>query len=1338
MSEENVKREKFFNIIIFIIFFIKIQLYFCQKCNNIYNLENSECFNNILIINNSRFRSGQFAKNKEGDIFIEYSNGNKRLYYGLLKNGSYYYNNELHCKEKIIEGISYNDYLYVKRYESKNLFISTKNDISKTKEYLLSLGSYKTLIEIYDIDNDIMTTHITENVLNDGIFSFHFPLFGKMEENQNTYITIYTHDNGTNIYHEGYLFSIKKFSFVEDNEGNINVELIQSSEKYDVRDSRLISGFLGDNDFIYAVYLTKENIIYIQKHDYKNLEYKERNIVTEDLFDKYDMELFKTGVFRSIYIKNNLASLIYFKSESTVKFFMLNLEPNYFSYLWTDLNLNIFPQSQALNDYLKISEERLLFMTSNYDKIHFLFIDLYNNYTNIKVRYHSYFSTDYYFDQELSGFNYNDYLIFTITAVDKKLDYDNYTFFLMIFGYANGTDDEIDIKPYLSDIKSFDINNNLVKKLIANINIENNIFGYEAVNKIKLINIPKEIKLYNLEQPDKELDIGETLDINHKLIQNNNLIKTNIFYYLEYQFIIKEPEYSTFYNNAQQTFGDTEDLSRYYNPKIFYGRINKLKFKLCHKYCNTCELYGTSDDDQKCLSCLSEYQYDYFNSTKNNCVPEGYFYNNNTNKLVKCNKVKFTFIKNEILNKTFCFPNEEITDDETKFSIVTTDIIETVDIKETEIINIENCSYIGFIEDLCKNINYTNKEILNILIPNLIETYPKSNGINIIIKGQEDILFHLTTDKNEKNKINDYSINVEKLSVLDLKGCEDILKTKNDIDKNDSLIIFKVEKISNNIQEKEIQYEIYHPYNKIKLDLSICDSIDLNIPVVLTEERLDLYNDLQKLGYDILDINDPFYKDICSNYKTKNGTDILLSDRQNDIYDNELTCQNNCEYSSYSEKTKYLKCECKINNKNITLEKFKEIMYEGFTAVLKSTNYKFIKCYKLVFCTKSITTNYGSIILIILFLINLCILIIYIIKGIQPLKLEIIKMTDNIKNKNRISEIKKTNITKKANTKIKIKKKNLKISNPPKKLDKSSPTFINLCFQKKEINKSNSSYIYNKNKNINNNKKNNNNNSSRKSSKKSLAELNTNNKLNQLNTEINSSDNFNILDDYELNNLSYEEALKLDKRTFIQIYCSMLRKKHLIMFAFCTPNDFNLSYIKFSKFIFLIATNFAMNVLFFFDESMHKIYINSGGFNLIQQIPQIIYSSLVSIFFEFVISFLVLSEGDIHDVKNNKIIKKEGYMIKIYETLKCIKIKFIIYFIFSFSFLIFYWYFVATFCAVYENTQVIFIEDTLTSFALNLFYPLFKYIFFTLCRIISLRCNKNSKSCNFFYKLGVF
>ena len=94
-----------------------------------------------------------------------------------------------------------------------------------------------------------------------------------------------------------------------------------------------------------------------------------------------------------------------------------------------------------------------------------------------------------------------------------------------------------------------------------------------------------------------------------------------------------------------------------------------------------------------------------------------------------------------------------------------------------------------------------------------------------------------------------------------------------------------------------------------------------------------------------------------------------------------------------------------------------------------------------------------------------------------------------------------------------------------------------------------------------------------------------------------------ILDDFDLNTLSLAEAIKLDKRSFIQIYCSMLRRKHLIMFSFFTSDDFNLIYIKISKFVFLIGTNFAMSVLFFFDEFMHEIYINNGILNFVQQIP---------------------------------------------------------------------------------------------------------------------------------------
>ena len=321
------------------------------------------------------------------------------------------------------------------------------------------------------------------------------------------------------------------------------------------------------------------------------------------------MVYLKQVVFKSLYLKNNKAALIYFNSESSIKFCMLNFEPSYNSFLWREIYIDAFPQTQSLNDFVKINDERLVFITSYYDKINFIFIDLYNNYQNFKVRYYSYNSSKYYFDYDLTGYNYNDFFIFTTTAINKQLDNPNNIPLLIIFGYVNGTDVEIDIKTYLSDTDLYDIHNNIVTQLIENIYIDNNIFGYEIDNKIKLVNIPEEIKLYNMEQPEKELKNGDTLHVNYNLKQNGEIIKSNILYNLEYQYILTEPEYSSFYGNAHQTLGDSDNLAEYFSQKKFYGRINILKFKLCHKYCNTCKLYGTSDDDQKCLSCLPEYQY---------------------------------------------------------------------------------------------------------------------------------------------------------------------------------------------------------------------------------------------------------------------------------------------------------------------------------------------------------------------------------------------------------------------------------------------------------------------------------------------------------------------------------------------------------------------------------------------------------------------------------------------------------------------------------------------------------------------------------------------------------
>ena len=88
-------------------------------------------------------------------------------------------------------------------------------------------------------------------------------------------------------------------------------------------------------------------------------------------------------------------------------------------------------------------------------------------------------------------------------------------------------------------------------------------------------------------------------------------------------------------------------------------------------------------------------------------------------------------------------------------------------------------------------------------------------------------------------------------------------------------------------------------------------------------------------------------------------------------------------------------------------------------------------------------------------------------------------------------------------------------------------------------------------------------------------------KLSTEKNDINGNEIKEELDDFELNELNFYKAKKLDKRTFLGIYWSILKREHSILFTFFVCNDYNLIYIKLVRFIFLIATDMVMNVFFF-------------------------------------------------------------------------------------------------------------------------------------------------------------
>ena len=908
---------------------------------------------------------------------------------------------------------------------------------------------------------------------------------------------------------------------------------------------------------------------------------------------------------------------------------------------------------------------------------------------------------------------------------------------------------------------------------IPTISLQNyKIFGYEISEKIRLISIPDEIIFYNVNDVNTKLSNGDILNKEYILKQNESLVKTNKYYYLEFQFIVQEPDYNTFNSKAKyiidypsSSSDEYVDQSTYYEYKTFYGKKISIKFKLCHEFCSTCKKIGTSINDQKCETCLEDYQY-FYEGDFSNCVQEGYFIDKEENILVECTSSNSKYYTDLETNKRICFKITYSCPETYPFLNISTNECQNYIIPVTN--PSFNCNYNKLLDNKFSFSNYNNSEIYIKLISEVIQTYP-NDGVSLVIDAQEKYVFQLTNGRNEMNSLKGNNYNKYNLSIIDLGECEILLREKNYIDINTSLIILKYEKITNIASEKKVQYEIYNLNEKTKLDLSICQntSINLYIPITLTEETQNLYKDLKEYGYDLFNINDSFYQDICTPYKSENNTDVLLSDRRKDYYTNETICQNNCEYSGYIPESQLIRCVCNIENEEIdtiNMEKFNgKMIYQSFYDVLKYSNFKVLKCYKLVFNINVITKNKGSLIVISYFIIYISFLIIYIRKGIFPLEIdtaktifEKIKIEEVIKNNDFSNDEKPLEIKENKNEKIddSIKNNNIKninINFPPRKRAMSTK----ICIVKNDNIDNNNTLI------INNNSLNSNfrikskhrtkmDKSYNKLDNNSLSVIKNNNSINikgkisGLSKKIVFRTNSNKekdklsneqerLDDFELNELDYIEALELDKRPFCKIYWSILRREHIIIFTFFIWNDYNLTYIKLSRFIFLLCTDMAMNVIFFSDDSMHKIYLNYGKYDFIQHIPQIIYSIIVSQLLEVFLSYLSMTDKHHYQIKHLQ--NQKENKILIFQILNKIKVKLLIFFIFTFILFVFYWYFISSFCAVYENTQIIFIKDSFSSFLTSQLYPFILYFFPAILRLIALK-DSEKKRLSIVYKIS--
>ena len=221
--------------------------------------------------------------------------------------------------------------------------------------------------------------------------------------------------------------------------------------------------------------------------------------------------------------------------------------------------------------------------------------------------------------------------------------------------------------------------------------------------------------------------------------------------------------------------------------------------------------------------------------------------------------------------------------------------------------------------------------------------------------------------------------------------------------------------------------------------------------------------------------------------------------------------------------------------------------------------------------------------------------------------------------------------------------------------------------------------------------------------------------------------------DEELNNLKYDLALKFDQRKYCEYYISLLKTKHILIFSFFYVKDYNVRIIKIDLFFISFVIYYTVNALFFNDNTMHKIYEDQGTYNIVYQLPQIAYSSLISTALDIFLKLLALSERNILEFKKDKEKTNLNKREKILNSK--LSIKFILFFIISTIFLLLFWYYLSMFGAIYRNTQLHLIKDTLISFGLSLFYPLGIYLIPGIFRIPSLSNTKNNR--RYLYSLSL-
>ena len=624
--------------------------------------------------------------------------------------------------------------------------------------------------------------------------------------------------------------------------------------------------------------------------------------------------------------------------------------------------------------------------------------------------------------------------------------------------------------------------------------------------------------------------------------------------------------------------------------------------------------------------------------------------------------------------------------------------------------------YPGLKEDTKEQmITFIDSLLLEILNNKLEEVISKVINWEDVIYKIYNTTFHFSTFSNHKL--------FQDLTYIDVKDCENILKLKNNLNADEVFILLIIEY---NIQEFKIpivEYKVFSEFNGTEIDISPCNNMNFTYSIPINNYEINA---------DKLYMHNPesdYNNKICYQYKTDNKTDITLFERRKIFNENNMSiCENNCKLLGYENQRAICECPIKTDFNKFLLKNDLErdnSIFKFQNNKLSEYNFEVLKCFRILFTKDGIKGNISSIFYIVLFGLNSILLLVFCVKEYKFFygKIKWLSYKEEKENKAKIR------LNDNNNTKIVTNKIINTTGNPPKNGKLKSLNINNKKFNNKIAVKKND-----QDKNL---KSKDNKSISLSTSKRALNKITDNNLI--LNTADNKQnidledDLSAVVDDMEKNFLPYIVAVKNDKRSFCQYYCSLIKCRHLLFSIF--TNDYNSLVIKFCFFLYIFGISLGINTIFFNDESIQKIYEAQGMYtfqeSIIYHMFSILLSTICVLIIKSITALIIYGDQIIFKLKENHEEKNEE---KINMSLIKIMSRGMILFIFNFIFIIIFWLYVGSFCAIFKNTQLYLIINGSATFILLTIIPFSYYFIPGFLRMAAL----SGRNCNCLYKFSQF